>query len=1221
MSAENHDEDSEEGGEVDPLLVEWAAELADRLRAGETVDWEELAGRHPARAEALRGMLPAFDLVARMRDPLQLQATRRDPITNPPAELGSLGNYRLVQEVGRGGMGVVYEAHEISLKRRVALKVLPSAAAMDARQLERFRIEAQAAAALHHANIVPVFAVGTERGAPFYAMQFIEGRSLAEVIRELRRLDGLATDQQTTVCGIIRSLITGYFAPAPDGEEAADRPGRAAETTPSEHTGPAPVPAGSSVRRPGFIRTVAALGIQAAEALEHAHRHGILHRDIKPSNLLVDETGHLWVTDFGLARVPGESNLTLTGDVLGTLRFMSPEQALGKRVMLDGRSDVYSLGVTLYELLTLRPAFGGDDRQEVLRRIAQEEPRSLRRYNPAIPAAFETIVLKAIAKEPARRYASAGALGDDLRRFLDHRPILGRPVSAWGRAWSWARRRPAVAALLALVILLACGSVGGIASWIGWLGRHNKQLEIQIARANAKELEAEKAHNLAEERRRLSDRHRYAEGLRRARQALYARQFELAQDILHDFQPDSEGFDPRGFAWSFLWRQANREFTQLWGHEAVVTGVDFSRDGKVLATQDSLGNVLLWDLAPQMNVDRPRAILPTSQAEHSGCVFSPDGRYIAALAWGSRSTAIDVFETASGRHVTRLHGEISEPLDGCCFDPKSRRLAMLVGLPAGTKLVRWWDLDDKKPEPRFWPLEQGTHFVHPSADGRFLTVAQNGRVQLLDPWTGKLRVMLPESRLSPPGLYRLNSLSADGRFFAAHTQPGHFLIWETGSGRVVARFLRDGGVEISLSAKGSHLAVAEDSGNVALFDRSSREKRVLTRGFSPKPTHFENLSFSTDEKLLAIGTSLAPGGPQPPEVWDVATARRLHVFPGRRDLGTLEFIPGSRSLILTGGTRPRIWRPDPPTEPDALTGHADEAWCAAFSSHGKILATGSDDDDEPQTIKLWEPASGRLIAGWRGHTATVASLSFSPDAQVLASASLDSGKPGNPNFLLWDVASHHRLASLTGHDGWVRCVSFSPDGRLLATASDDRTARLWDVSTQKTRTILAGHTQGVTSLVFSPDGRLLATGSGDATVRLWDVATGQPRAILHGKRHVHAVAFARDGSLVASVNESGEIALWDPGTGNLLRMIACEADQLRCLAFTPDSRNIVAAGKQGVIRFWDIATGQELLTIEEHKAQINALSFSPDGSTLVSCSHDGAVKLWRAERISPLPDR
>ena len=402
------DDSPDEPGPDDSLLVEWAAELAVRIRSGQSVDWERLAREHPERAEAIRRMRPAFGLMARMGSSAHREAPGRNPVPDPVAGLGCLGDYKLLREVGRGGMGVVYEAHQISLKHRVALKVLPFASSLDARHLQRFQIEAQAAAALHHKNIVPVFTVSTEAGVPFYAMQFIEGRSLAEVIKELRGLDGL---EPARGAGVPAHALPGLRPVCPGDQERRLRRSRAfRERDHHLHAvGAVPVPVASSARGRGFIRSVAAFGLQASEALDHAHRRGILHRDIKPSNLLVDPAGHLWVTDFGLARIPGETSLTMTGDVMGTPRYMSPEQATGKRLALDGRTDVYSLGATLYELLTLRRPFPGDDRQEVMRLIAQEEPRPPSRLNPAIPAPLETIVLKAMAKEPARRYAGAAA--------------------------------------------------------------------------------------------------------------------------------------------------------------------------------------------------------------------------------------------------------------------------------------------------------------------------------------------------------------------------------------------------------------------------------------------------------------------------------------------------------------------------------------------------------------------------------------------------------------------------------------------------------------------------------------------------------------------------------------------------------------------------------------------------------------------------------------------
>ncbi len=369
----------------------------------------------------------------------------------PGAETGVLGDFRILGEIGRGGMGVVYEAEQISLGRRVALKVLPFAAALDPRQLQRFKVEAQAAAQLHHTHIVPIFSVGVERGVHYYAMQFIEGRTLAEVIRELRRLQGLAPNQEGSPAAD-RHPAGPAEVPAPGRSDAPESPTQeapapiVANRAEAVESGPRPeiLSSGSSIRSRAFFQAAARLGIQAAEALEYAHSLGVVHRDIKPANLLLDARGQLWVTDFGLAQVQAEGglNLTLTGDVLGTLRYMSPEQALGRRTLVNHRTDLYSLGVTLYELLTLHPAIEGTDRQEILRRIAFEETPGLRRHNPEVPRELETIVLKAIAKEPEGRYTTAQELADDLKRFLEHKPILARRPSLVERAAKWAGVTP-----------------------------------------------------------------------------------------------------------------------------------------------------------------------------------------------------------------------------------------------------------------------------------------------------------------------------------------------------------------------------------------------------------------------------------------------------------------------------------------------------------------------------------------------------------------------------------------------------------------------------------------------------------------------------------------------------------------------------------------------------------------------------------------------------------
>jgi serine/threonine protein kinase len=420
------------------------------LEQGREPDRGQLLEAHPDLRPDLEAFLAGHDEVARLTAPLRAAARgdTRDPVSpphdgpdgTPPGlgDLGDLGDFRLLREVGRGGMGVVYEAEQISLRRRVALKVLPFAAAIDPRHLQRFKTEALAAAQVQHERIVPVHAVGCERGVHYYAMQFIDGQSLAALIAGLRDLRDNGVAGPERIVGLSRSR---------SGDEAAS-----AATTISRER--------SSDRRRYFER-VAGLGRQAALALEHAHQAGIVHRDVKPGNLLLDLRGQLWVTDFGLAQVTGDAGLTVTGELLGTLRYASPEQVLARRGIVDHRSDLYALGATLYELLTLRPPFEARDRNELIRQIADDDPAPPCDLDPSVPPELETIVLKALRKDPADRYGTAQDLADDLQRFLDGRPILARRPTPADRLRAWSRRHPSIvrAGVVALVLLSAASLV------------------------------------------------------------------------------------------------------------------------------------------------------------------------------------------------------------------------------------------------------------------------------------------------------------------------------------------------------------------------------------------------------------------------------------------------------------------------------------------------------------------------------------------------------------------------------------------------------------------------------------------------------------------------------------------------------------------------------------------------------------------------------------------
>jgi serine/threonine protein kinase len=429
----------------DPRVVAAVEEYLAELEAGADPERQAFLARFPEIAPTLADCLDGLRLVHELT-PRLLPTV--EPA--PAAEEGRrepLGDFRILREVGRGGMGIVYEAVQLSLGRRVALKVLPLAAALDGRQLQRFRNEAQAAAQLHHTNIVPVYAVGCDRGVHYYAMQFIEGQSLAAVIADARAVSqtGRQADRETGRPG---------DRDATNPQAASSSPCHLATLSPCQ----------SVFER---HREVARLGLKAAEALEHAHQLAVVHRDIKPANLLLDARGNLWVTDFGLALFQSDAGLTMTGEVLGTLRYMSPEQAVGKRGVVDHRTDVYSLGMTLYELATLRPAFDGQDRHELLHQILTEDPPPPRRLDPSLPVELETILLKATAKSPAERYATAQDLAEDLQRFLEHRPILARRPTLLERVTKWGRRhRPlvvsgvlllvmAVAALLTTTLLIA----------------------------------------------------------------------------------------------------------------------------------------------------------------------------------------------------------------------------------------------------------------------------------------------------------------------------------------------------------------------------------------------------------------------------------------------------------------------------------------------------------------------------------------------------------------------------------------------------------------------------------------------------------------------------------------------------------------------------------------------------------------------------------------------
>jgi eukaryotic-like serine/threonine-protein kinase len=446
-----------------------AEEYTRRLRSGEQPTIDEYAEKYPQYAGEIRELFP---MVASMEKLSSREGEERQSAQSRvavPLETDRIGDYRILREIGRGGMGVVYEAEQESLRRRVAIKLLAAAATASPAQVQRFTQEARAAAGLHHTNIVPVFGSGQEDGRHYYVMQLIEGVGLDEVLRAMARKPGDAAgpdaDSRNTLVRLMtRALREGRFARKDPAETPAEGP--------------------DNSRPPGhrYWSSVARVGWQLADALQYAHRQGVIHRDIKPSNLLLDRQGAVWITDFGLAKSEDHESLTQPADVVGTVRYMAPEQFRGPA---DARSDIYSLGLTLYEMATLTPAFDSTSHAQLIHRKTEGAIRPPREANPNIPRDLETIILTACAPNPAHRYRTAADLAADLERFLDDRPIQARRATAPERLWRWSRRNPAIAGLGAAAIALLA-----IVAVVSTVGRHRadrllEQVADEGARAQA----------------------------------------------------------------------------------------------------------------------------------------------------------------------------------------------------------------------------------------------------------------------------------------------------------------------------------------------------------------------------------------------------------------------------------------------------------------------------------------------------------------------------------------------------------------------------------------------------------------------------------------------------------------------------------------------------------------------------------------------------------------
>lgn len=1151
--------------ERDPVEL-LADEFVQRRRRGETPSLTEYVERFPSLAQEIRAVFPAIlalENVSPQAGDASIGLTaRRAEITRSMAD--AIGDYRILREVGRGAMGVVYEAEQQSLDRRVALKVLPWHAVGNVKAVERFRREARAAARLHHTNIVPVYDNGQQGEICYFAMQFIQGQSLDNVMVELRHLragvwpddSAQPADNRPAASSLAVSLYTQDFARARSHAEGAADSGHspragggilqaavkadAADTVTLKH--PSTIPGEflsdsklfTHANRTHYYRSVARIAERVADALAYAHEREIIHRDIKPSNLMLDAAGVVWVTDFGLAKTTDEG-LTRSGDLLGTLRYMAPERFDGK---CDARSDVYSLGLTLYELLCLRPARDASDGADLIAQITREEPRPPRKLDPGIPLDLERIVLKAIERDPKHRYPSAQAMAEDLRRFLNDQPILGRRVPATERFARWARRNR----------MLAAATVGGTSLLLTGL------IVSTVASASFSALAKR------ERQARVETTSNLYHSLRRQAQAV-----RLAR---------REGY--RNDAWQLLEKAKRLDTPEV--------DVDDLRHEAVLSLGDFVGQ------QPVTIANLP--------GEITAATVSPDGK-VAVV--GLSSGVIRWYSADDGK-LLQENKQHSAPVDQLKFD-RSGDLLMSVDKHGAAKT--WRKQDDHWQVRELATIGRPVMAIEPVHQGQLVVaykpLAQYSEIEVKD---------LPQgltTSIVPPAPITAVALSRSGTMLAG-VGGADVYVWQTRGGALLERTTTKLGPlkSVAFSDDGQLLFCGSTQGLV-VFDLPELRQQTFMRydevplgAFSPEGMH---IAFASENRRVML--------------WSVHANRELAVLlhPGWKDLHSLTFASNGRVLACADGDSVRIWRVRGGPERIALSGHAASLNAAAFSPDSKqLVSVGLD-----HRIKVWDAQTGQRVA-INAISDAANAMDYSQDGRSVVVGD-SAGK-----LYLMDASSLKLQHSLDSGVGEIRSIREIPQRDWIAVAGA-RGVSLWKVlrgnankdadneeapsaSLELVRTIPG---EDCASLVATPGGDFLAWLENRQRIRLLETATGVewPVHCPPLARGQQNLAFDPSGEHLLMVNQQGQLLAWNAiKDREEFTLGEPSAFQAAHLAASPRGPWLAAAELPMQISIWNLPERKPFFLFREEPSAVNVTAWSRNGRQLAVGCKDGSLAIW-----------